>query len=98
MRRSKSSSAWACGGRASTRVTSASVSGPEKTRGGTGFALEAEAVRDAVREEFARTLRAPPFHFSCQANMASTIAPKMAKATQEEPLVCTRMDDWRVRN
>src|SRR5690242_20191071 len=96
--RSKTSSACAWGARASTRVTSVSVSGPEKTRGGTGFGLETEAVRELLREVFARTPRAPAFHFNCHANMASTIAPKTANATQEEPVAWTRTFGRPARN
>ena len=70
----------------------------EKMRGGTGFDLDEAAVRDVAREVFARTLRAPPFHFACQANIASTITPKTAKATQEEPVACTRTFDCPARN
>src|SRR5438552_8840146 len=72
-----------------------SVSGPENTRGATGLGRG----KVAVRELFARTLRLRPDHLLvCQAKRASKKAPKTAKGTQEEPLVCTRMPVWGVRN
>src|SRR5262249_59828512 len=61
--------------------------------GEAGLVLEGAAAR----ELFAGTRTLPPDHLTCVAKIASAITPKAAKATQEEPLVCTRIPVCGVR-